>query len=92
MKSSALAHCLDGKRFFQARSGNNLVHNDNPALLAWVFPRLDPFGIGGFNEPNHSHEHKLSFVHQLHNLLMQDNSLFAWDPNFACLLEYFAEM
>jgi hypothetical protein len=82
MKATALAHCLDGKYFLQARSGSNLVNDKNPTLLAWVFPQLDLFGIGGFNNPNCSMEFRLSFVHQLHNLLMQDNSPFACNPNF----------
>lgn len=83
MKASALAHCLDGKRFLQVRSGDKLVSEDNPALLAWVFPHLDPFGIGAFNEPNRAGNRSLSFPRQVHNLILQHNSPFANDANFA---------
>ena len=52
MKIAALSHYLDGNCFMQVHSGHNLVNKDNPGLLAWTFPHLDPFGIWGFSNPN----------------------------------------
>ncbi|KIJ58690.1 hypothetical protein HYDPIDRAFT_33933 [Hydnomerulius pinastri MD-312] len=83
MKATALARCLDGKRYVQMRSRSRLVYEDEPGLLAWLFPHLDPFGIGGFGELNRTPQQHISFARQLRNLLLQDNSPFQSDPNFA---------
>ena len=83
MKAAALAHCLDGHRFVRVQSGTAVVNEQDPAFMTWAFPQLDPFGIGGFNHPDRREHKKLSFAHQLHNLLLQDDSRFASDPNFA---------
>ncbi|KAF8556634.1 hypothetical protein OG21DRAFT_1482850 [Imleria badia] len=83
MKAAALAHCLDGYRFLRVRSGSTLINEQELGFMTWAFPHLDPFGIGGFNNPNRKEDCKLSFARQLRNLLRQDESRFARDPNFA---------
>ena len=74
MKAATLAHCLDGHRFVRVQSGTAVVNEQDPAFMTWTFPQLDPFGIGGFNHPDRREHNKLSFAHQLCNLLLQDNS------------------
>jgi hypothetical protein len=83
MKVTALAHCFDGRRFIQVHSGSTLVNDDEPAFMTWAFPHLDPFGIGGFNKPNHIDGCKVSFARQVGNVLLQDDSRFASDLCFA---------
>ena len=82
MKVAVLAHCLDGGRFIRVRSESTLVNEQEPAFMTWAFPHLDPFGIGGFNNSNRTDGSKILFEHHLRNLLLQDNSRFAKDPNF----------
>lgn len=83
MKAVALAHCLDGKQFLQVQSGGSLVNESNPGLLAWAFPQLNLFGIGGFNDPNRGGVNTISFSRQVRNLVLQHESPFTNDPNFA---------
>lgn len=64
IKATALTHCLDGHRFLQVCSGSTLMNDDDPAFMAWAFPHLDPFGIRGFNNPNHTKGRKLMFARQ----------------------------
>ena len=70
MKAAALAHCLDGCQYVQVRSGSALVSEQDPAFMAWDFPHLDPFGIGGFNNPIRAEGSQLSFAYQLRNVLL----------------------
>ncbi|KAI0691973.1 hypothetical protein C8T65DRAFT_541860, partial [Cerioporus squamosus] len=43
MSMKALAHCLDGKAFVKSQAGSRLIPDfNNPMLLLWLFPHLDP--------------------------------------------------
>ncbi|KAI0710265.1 hypothetical protein C8Q76DRAFT_624749, partial [Earliella scabrosa] len=82
MKMRALEHCLSGGRFVRSRSGNQYVPDfENPSLLAWLFPHLDPWGIGGFFEP--LRRRPLTLEEQLSYLLQVHASPFEKDPDFA---------
>ncbi|TFK57005.1 hypothetical protein OE88DRAFT_1709437 [Heliocybe sulcata] len=83
MKSKALAWCLDKKKFIRVRAGSAFVDDRDPGLLSWMFPHLDPWGIGGFYEPCHSPEQHISFGTQVRQLLQQHDSHFQRDANFA---------
>jgi hypothetical protein len=65
------------------QSGSQLLSDRDPGLLTFVFPHLDPWGIGGFYERRRSKAQYISFEQQVQNLLMQDESPFHADPNFA---------
>jgi hypothetical protein len=52
MKAKALAWCLEKNKFIKMQSSSQLLTDRDPGLLAYLFPHLDPWGIGGFNEPN----------------------------------------
>ncbi|KAH9848697.1 hypothetical protein C2E23DRAFT_738879, partial [Lenzites betulinus] len=78
----ALAHCLRGGRFVQSQAGSRLLPDfENPRLLSWLFPHLDPWGIGGFFEPRR--RIPLTLDQQLRYLLSVNNSPFRDDPDFA---------
>ncbi|KAH7908086.1 hypothetical protein BJ138DRAFT_983955, partial [Hygrophoropsis aurantiaca] len=82
MKATALARCLDRTRYVQMRSGTRLIDDRDPGLLTWLFPHLDPFGIGGFHNPDRNEDQRISFGRQVLNLLSRDGP-FEADPNFA---------
>jgi hypothetical protein len=52
-------------------------------MLTFTFPHLDPWGIGGFYEPLRTPQQYISFECQVKNLLLQHDSVFQEDPNFA---------
>ena len=82
MKMKALSHCLSGGRFIRSQAGDKFVPDfENPSLLTWMFPHLDPWGIGGFHEP--SREVPISMEEQLKYLLEVEDSPFERDPDFA---------
>lgn len=82
MKLKALSHCLSGGRFVRSQAGDRFVPDfENPSLLTWMFPHLDPWGIGGFHEP--ARERPVSMEEQLKYLLELDDSPFQRDPDFA---------
>ncbi len=83
MKAAALSWCLDGKSFLQMRGSSRLIKDDDPGLMSFAFPHLDPWGIGGFNHPNRKIEQHIPFQRQVSNLLKQHDSPFEKDPNFA---------
>ncbi|KLO06710.1 hypothetical protein SCHPADRAFT_837660, partial [Schizopora paradoxa] len=83
MKADALAWCLDNKKFLNVRGGSQLLNDNDPAFLAFAFPHLDPWGIGGFNNPKRSGSQRISFSRQLKNMIKQYDSPFQRDPNFA---------
>lgn len=83
MKASAVAWCLDKKRFVRLQSGSSAVNESDPSLLSSLFPHLDPWGIGSFREPRRRPEQRISFERQVRNLLLQYNSPFKSDPTFA---------
>ncbi len=82
MKMRALSHCLNQGRFVCSKAGDKFVPDfQNPALLTWLFPHLDPWGIGGFHHP--SRTRPVSMEQQLRYLLERDEGLFQADPDFA---------
>ncbi|OSD06157.1 hypothetical protein PYCCODRAFT_1361373, partial [Trametes coccinea BRFM310] len=82
MTLRALAHCLKGGTFVKSQAGSRLIPDfENPRLLSWLFPHLDPWGIGGFYDARR--RIALSLDQQLKYLLMLDDSPFRDDPDFA---------
>ncbi|KAI0740113.1 hypothetical protein C8Q76DRAFT_598847, partial [Earliella scabrosa] len=82
MSMRAVAHCLMGGGFVKSQAGSKFVPDfENPSLLSWLFPHLDPWGIGGFHEPRRLHS--LSMDQQLKHLLTVEGSIFRKDPDFA---------
>jgi hypothetical protein len=82
MKVDALSYCLKGGTYIRSQRGLNAVPDFyNPSLLTWLFPHLDPYGIGGFYEPRR--KRKISMDKQLKHLILTDDSLFERDSNFA---------
>lgn len=83
MKNNALAWCLNNRPFVAARNSSTFLRDDDPGFLAYAFPHLDPWGIGGFNNPLNTPKKRLPFERQLRNLLLQHKSPFEDDANFA---------
>lgn len=82
MEKKALAHCLCGGKFVQSQAGSQFVPDfENSELLSWLFPHLDPWGIGGFFHLER--KRKLTLEQQLKYLLMVEGSPFRNDPDFA---------
>lgn len=82
MKMRALQHCIDGGRFIRSQSGDRFIPDfENPSLLTWMFPHLDPWGIGGFHHPNRTV--RLSMEEQVKYLLSIYDSPFECDADFA---------
>ncbi|KAI0713872.1 hypothetical protein C8Q76DRAFT_619824, partial [Earliella scabrosa] len=82
MKVHALKHCLSGGNFVQSRTGSQFIADfENPSLLTWLFPYLDPWGIGGFFDPRRTRP--LTLDEQLKYLLTVCDSSFRKDPDFA---------
>ncbi|RDX52794.1 hypothetical protein OH76DRAFT_1344679, partial [Lentinus brumalis] len=82
MKLRALSHCLNGGRFVHSQAGDSFVPDfHNPALLTWLFPHLDPWGIGGFHHPDRTVP--IPMEEQLTYLLQVADSPFQRDPDFA---------
>lgn len=81
MKACALKHCLDGKPFVSSSTGNRYVPDfNNPNLLSWAFPHLDPWGIAGFHHPKRKVQ--LSMNEQLRHLLLSADPRFEKDSDF----------
>ncbi|KAJ7881843.1 hypothetical protein B0H13DRAFT_2235520 [Mycena leptocephala] len=83
MKATALAWCLDRKKFIQMQSGSSFISERDSNMLTFTLPHLDPWGIGGFYEPLRTPQQYISFERQVKNLLLQHDSVFQEDPNFA---------
>lgn len=82
MKTLALERCLSGKPFIASGTGTAILPEfKNPSILTWLFPHLDPWGIGGFRHPGRSVN--IGLQEQLRHLLMVDGSPFERDPEFA---------
>ncbi|KAI0689805.1 hypothetical protein C8T65DRAFT_588375, partial [Cerioporus squamosus] len=82
MKMRALSHCLNDGRFVCSKAGDKFVPDfENPALLTWLFPHLDPWGIGGFHHPDRVRA--ITMEQQLKYLLQVDGGHFERDPDFA---------
>ncbi|EIM79104.1 uncharacterized protein STEHIDRAFT_69926, partial [Stereum hirsutum FP-91666 SS1] len=82
-KVRALQWVLDHKPYVSVQPGSKLFPDRDPRMLTFVFPHLDPWGIGGFNHTSRSGDAIISMQHQTRNLLMQYDSPFERDPNFA---------
>ncbi|KAG2084536.1 uncharacterized protein F5147DRAFT_748796 [Suillus discolor] len=67
MKLHALAYVLDRKCFLLSRTGVSFIADNDPGLMSYLFPHIDPWDIGA----------------QVRNLLLQDDSPFRKDTNFA---------
>jgi hypothetical protein len=83
MKGVALDAILSGKKFIQVRTGTDFIDDEDFLFLTSAFLHLDPWGIGGFNNPKRDDNQKVSFECQLKNMLQQHNRHFVKDPNFA---------
>ncbi|KAH9852941.1 hypothetical protein C2E23DRAFT_729989, partial [Lenzites betulinus] len=82
MTMEAVDHCLKKRKFIKSQAGSRFIPDfRNPSLLTWLFPHLDPWGIGGFFDERR--ERQLSLDQQLKYLLRVEGSLFTKDPNFA---------
>ncbi|KAI6014874.1 hypothetical protein BKA83DRAFT_4465681 [Pisolithus microcarpus] len=72
MRARALAYAMDHKKFLVSKTGSSFVSDADPAMMTYLFPHLDPWGIGGFNNPACSPRQRISFERQVRNLLLQD--------------------
>lgn len=82
MKMTALSHCLQGRHFVHSSSGDRYIPDfDSPWLLSWLFPHLDPWGIGGFCHQSRSVP--ISVESQLKYLLSLHDTSFQNDPAFS---------
>ncbi|KAF8136457.1 hypothetical protein EV363DRAFT_1119758, partial [Boletus edulis] len=82
MKAHALAYALDHRRFINSQAGTSFIGDSHPGLLAYLFPHLDPWGIGGFHHPGRLKGQRLSFELQVKCMLRQYRSPFARDALF----------
>ncbi|PPQ81034.1 hypothetical protein CVT26_002879 [Gymnopilus dilepis] len=81
MKNLAMERCLQGRPFIASGKGSrSLPDFRNPAILTWLFPHLDPWGIGGFYHPGRTVQ--ISMQEQLAHLLLVDGSPFERDAQF----------
>ena len=51
MKACTLVYALDCKCFLNSCAGSEYVNDNHPGLLAYLFPHLDLWRIGGFHHP-----------------------------------------
>ncbi|KAG9310604.1 hypothetical protein JVU11DRAFT_9169 [Chiua virens] len=65
MKAHALAYALDQKRFIRSQAGSSFINDIDVGFLSYLFPHLDPWGIGGFNHPGRAKNQRISFSAQL---------------------------
>jgi hypothetical protein len=49
MKLHALAYVLDRKHFLLIQSGSKFIADNDPGLMSYLFPHLDPWNIGRFH-------------------------------------------
>ncbi|KAJ6572654.1 hypothetical protein B0H10DRAFT_1964367 [Mycena sp. CBHHK59/15] len=64
MKVLAVVWCLDKKNYIWMQSDCKFISDRDPGLLTFTFPQLDPWGIGGFHEPNRTEAQEISFERQ----------------------------
>lgn len=69
MKAHALAYALDNQCFLNSQAGTMFISDNHPGLLLFLFPHLDPWGIGSFNHPGWAASQRLSFESQVKCLL-----------------------
>lgn len=83
MKLNALAFILDRNCFLVFHTSSKFVGDRDPGLMSFLFPHLDPWGIGGFYHVTRSRKQYISMEVQVQNLLCQDDSPFKGNANFA---------
>lgn len=76
MKVQALAYVLDNKCFLHSHAGSGFIGGSHPGLLSYLFPHLDPWGIGGFNHPARVKNLWLTLEAQVKCLMRQHDSPF----------------
>lgn len=82
MKLRALRWAKEGHSYVRSKTGSGFVKDfDSPHLLAWMWPKLDPFGLGGFADQ--CRDIPVDMRTQVRHLLMLHDSPFAKDPTFA---------
>ncbi|KZV66482.1 hypothetical protein PENSPDRAFT_585286, partial [Peniophora sp. CONT] len=81
--SAAQEWCKQQRPFIGVKSDARLFPDRDPRMLTYLFPHLDPWGIGGFNNPRRSVRQRISLSRQVKNLLNLYDSPFSKDPNFA---------
>ena len=81
MKLAAVKHCVDGGKFVRINSSTLPISDRDPTMLTSLFPHLDPWAIGGFNDPRR--KIKVSFDAQVKHMLKMYGMPFATDPHFA---------
>ncbi|KAH6909027.1 hypothetical protein BKA70DRAFT_1102891, partial [Coprinopsis sp. MPI-PUGE-AT-0042] len=82
MKYAAVNHCLSGKAFLRVHKGSQPIPDfQNPYLLSWLWPHLDPWGIGSFFHPQR--KRTISMEEQVAHLLQCNDKAFESDPEFA---------
>ncbi|KAH6893768.1 hypothetical protein BKA70DRAFT_1118870 [Coprinopsis sp. MPI-PUGE-AT-0042] len=82
MKMAAISHCLNKGAYLRVdRATTPIPDFDNPYLLSWLFPHLDPWGIGSFHHPKR--KRPISMQEQLSHLLQVEDRAFETDPKFA---------
>ncbi|KAG1845410.1 hypothetical protein C8R48DRAFT_444341 [Suillus tomentosus] len=72
MKLNALAFILDRNRFLVSRTGSRFVSDSDPGLMSFLFPHLDPWGIGGFNHVARSQNASFRMSKSAHRTLATD--------------------
>ncbi|KAL1942457.1 hypothetical protein VTO73DRAFT_6059 [Trametes versicolor] len=82
MTMVALEHCIKDGRYLKVQAASRFIPDfRNSSLLSWLFPHLDPWGIGGFFKEERFRQ--LTMDQQLKYLLMVHDSPFRKDPDFA---------
>jgi hypothetical protein len=82
MKLHVLVYMLDHNCFLMLQTGSQFVSDNDPGLMSFLFPHLDPWDIGGFRHCGCTVQQHISMEAQLKNLLRQDDSPFVQDSNF----------
>jgi hypothetical protein len=65
MKATALAWCLDGHKTINSTTGSQLMADYDPGLMSFLFPWLDPWGIGDFCDTRRRPDQYISFDRQV---------------------------
>lgn len=55
--SRLVAYVLDRKQFLLSRTGGQFIADNDPGLMSYLFPHLDPWDIGGFYHTFRSDPH-----------------------------------
>lgn len=82
----AIQWCRQYRPFLAVRGGKQLFSERDHRLLSYLFPHLDPWGIGGFNNPLRKAENRISMRRQLRNMLRLYNGPFERDYTFVFVL------